>query len=242
MEMSPTGPDRYREWAGAYVLGALVPSERREFEGHLGGCADCAASVAEFAGLPALLAMLTRDQALALGQSAKSETPPELLTGLAQKIRRRRRRTRLAIAGLVLGAGAASAVVTAAVTAPPPPAAQTAVPAATRLNFAPVVPSPLTATGSITEQAWGTRIEWQCSYAPSPDAYPSRSGTGDARVTEYSLVIVDAHGTATQVATWTAGPGTVVAPTATTSIRVADIRRVEIRSVGNGQALLSAQL
>ncbi|MGY2747744.1 zf-HC2 domain-containing protein [Arthrobacter sp. UYCu723] len=76
--MSPTGGDGYREWTGAYVLGALSPSERREFERHLGDCAGCAASVAEFSGLPALLDLLTHDQAVSLGRTVTSETPHQI--------------------------------------------------------------------------------------------------------------------------------------------------------------------
>ena len=40
---------------GAYVLGALSPEERLRFEEHLDGCALCAAELAEFADIPALL-------------------------------------------------------------------------------------------------------------------------------------------------------------------------------------------
>ena len=40
---------------GAYVLGALPPDERLQFEQHLAGCPICAAELAEFAGLPAVL-------------------------------------------------------------------------------------------------------------------------------------------------------------------------------------------
>ena len=49
-------------------------------------------------------------------------------------------------------------------------------------------------------------------------------------------------GGTTQVATWTATPGTVAAPTATTDVPVADIRRVEIRAVASGLTLLSARV
>jgi anti-sigma factor RsiW len=41
---------------GAYVLGALEPDERRRVEEHVRECADCAAELAEFRSLPALLA------------------------------------------------------------------------------------------------------------------------------------------------------------------------------------------
>jgi hypothetical protein len=239
--MNPNGADKYRRWDAAYVLGSLIPSERQEFEEHLPGCAGCAAAVAELAGMPGLLAVLDPEEAEALERADSANTPPGLLTGLAEKMRRRRQRTRLAIAGLVLGASAATVGLTVAVTTPATPTVQTPAPAATRLTFEAAGASPLTATGSITEQPWGTRIDWQCSYAPSPDAYPSRSDTGDAGALDYSLVVVDTRGAATQIASWTAGPGTVVAPTATTSIKAADISRVEIRSVANGRTLLDAR-
>jgi anti-sigma factor RsiW len=40
---------------GAYILGALEPEERRQFEEHLDHCAMCTAEFAEFAAIPALL-------------------------------------------------------------------------------------------------------------------------------------------------------------------------------------------
>jgi hypothetical protein len=239
--------DKYRQWDAAYVFGSLVPSERQEFEEHLAGCAGCSAAVAELAGMPGLLADLTVEEATALGSTGGTYTPPGLLPGLAEKLRRQRRRTRLAVAGLVLAASAASVGSTVAVTASappatPPPAVQTQATGTTKLTFAPVNTSPLTATGSLTEQPWGTRIDWQCDYGPVPEAYPSRSGTSDAGALEYSLVVVDTRGGTSQVASWRAGPGTVVAPTATTSIKAADISRVEIRSVADGRTLLGARL
>lgn len=113
--MSSIGADRYREWAGVYVLGALTPSERHEFEEHFSECAKCAAAVDECAGLPAMLNVLTSGQATALGQTTKADPPPQLLTDLAEKIRRRQHRMRLTVAGLVLGASAAAPVLTSAI-------------------------------------------------------------------------------------------------------------------------------
>ncbi|GGF29251.1 anti-sigma factor family protein [Subtercola lobariae] len=63
---------------------------------------------------------------------------------------------------------------------------------------------------------------------------------GDAR--SYAMLVVDRAGTSVQVATWTSGPGTVAMPTATTSIRVADIESVQIVASDTGQVLLTSVL
>ena len=47
--------DRLHESAGLYVLGALEPAERREFERHLETCAECTAEVRSLAGITAQL-------------------------------------------------------------------------------------------------------------------------------------------------------------------------------------------
>ncbi len=41
--------------AAAYVIGALSPAERLEFEKHLSVCDDCTRAIRELAGLPGLL-------------------------------------------------------------------------------------------------------------------------------------------------------------------------------------------
>ena len=61
--------DRYRQWAAAYALGALIPGEQGEYERHLAICAQCSSAVAELEGLPELLDALTPAEALALGRS-----------------------------------------------------------------------------------------------------------------------------------------------------------------------------
>lgn len=53
--------ERYKEWAAAYVLSALEPGERAEFERHLQGCELCQRDVQDFAALPGLLRQLDDD-------------------------------------------------------------------------------------------------------------------------------------------------------------------------------------
>jgi RNA polymerase sigma-70 factor (ECF subfamily) len=238
--MNHNGIDEYRRWDAAYVLGSLVSSERHEFEEHLSGCAGCRAAVAELAGLPSLLAALSPVEAQALGRTDGERPTPKLQPGLATKVLRGRRRTRLAVAGLMLGAAAAAGAVYVAVTDAVPPAAQIQAASAKALNFTPVADSALVATGSLTTQPWGTQIDWKCTYTPSPADYAPPGGLRMPE--EYGLVVVDSRGVTTQVATWTATPGTVATPTATTVVPTADIRSVEIRAVASGKTLLAAHL
>ena len=55
--MAATGPDhdRLQDSAGLYVVGALAPAERVEFEQHLQSCEDCAAEVRSLAGVTSAL-------------------------------------------------------------------------------------------------------------------------------------------------------------------------------------------
>jgi anti-sigma factor RsiW len=51
---------------GVYVLGAIDPAERAQVEGHLATCRDCRDELAGLAALPALLARVTAEEAMAL--------------------------------------------------------------------------------------------------------------------------------------------------------------------------------
>src|SRR5690606_26259909 len=51
-----TAHARFASYDAAYVLGALSPRDRQEFEQHLRECAECAQGVRELAGMPGLLA------------------------------------------------------------------------------------------------------------------------------------------------------------------------------------------
>src|SRR4029453_17625580 len=112
----------------AYVLGALSPAERREFEEHLATCPHCQAAVSELAGMPGLLAQVSPADAAMLSMACENDAGPEerapatdpeaelidpgppsfLLPKIIKKARSRRRRMVAAVAGIG-GAGALGA-------------------------------------------------------------------------------------------------------------------------------------
>ena len=67
--------DAVHEWDAAYVLGGLSTDERARFERHLCGCEACTASVADLAGLPAVLRLLPVDDAVAIAEEARVASP-----------------------------------------------------------------------------------------------------------------------------------------------------------------------
>ncbi|WP_037272015.1 anti-sigma factor [Kibdelosporangium aridum] len=215
----------YREWDAAYVLGSLSEDERREYEAHMETCESCKAQVAELSGIPAILSILPQEQAVQLLDPPKQDTMPALLAAA----RKSRRWTRVKIAAAVVAAAAAAAVLTAVLVptdAPPPPEA-----AGLTTQLTQTIPSPVTASVTLVEEPWGTRIDVKCEYG----------GASGGRALPYTLYIVDANGAATRVGSWNAGPGTSMTPTATTDLPRNQIMRIEIRLATNDRTLLEAR-
>ena len=231
-----TTHDEFATWDSAYVLGALSPAERREFEAHLRECERCSESVSELAGLPGMLSRVPRDQAFALLEDdAALETAsvpepgpgPEMLPSLLHRARRRRARGRWLVGGL--SAVAAALIVGIAAFALPgvlnPATPQTAV------VMQQVEPSALTADLRLTAEPWGTRLDSRCTYAHVGADSGGHSWT-------YAMVVTDRAGQQHTISTWTADEGTTATPVATTSLPLKDIATVDIRSAGDGTVLL----
>ena len=97
---------------GVYVLGAIDPAERALVDAHLATCRDCRDELAGLAGLPALLARVSTEEAIALavadGPAAAfdemPEPPRELLATVLDLTAARRRRRRWQEIGLGLAA------------------------------------------------------------------------------------------------------------------------------------------
>ena len=231
--------DRFRDWDAAYVLGALDSVDRRDYERHIASCPECAADVAELAGLPGILGKLSADDAESLltDNDLQSDVDDHLrdaahTPGLVQRLAvgagRRRRRVRLGILSAAVAVVALITVGGVAYTA-----LQTPSPAA--VAMAPVGQDVVTASMRVTPKQWGTRFDWSCSYTSG-----YTSGTGGAGA--YDLVIIEKSGATKTVATWTGNSAEVKGLTASTDVATADIRSVEIRFRGSSTPLLEEKL
>jgi len=235
--------DPYREWDAAYVLGALGPAERRELEDHLTGCDACRAAVGELAGIPALLGMVPTGMVPAgtgpaddvrrtdaVGAAPDADVVP--LVRLAAAVRRRRVRGRVALAGaaaalVVLAGATGSAVTTAVVQRPAALAADARTVALTSVGG-----SGVTADLTLEPVGWGTRLDWTCAY----EAAELPEGV-------YELVLVDADGARSVVATWTStGERTAAGLGASSALPLDGIARVELGVVGLDRPLAAGDV
>ncbi|MFH8250475.1 zf-HC2 domain-containing protein [Microbacterium sp. B2969] len=225
--MNPDHP-RFAQWDAAYVLGALSPAERREFEAHLEMCPDCRHAIAQLAPTVGLLSRISAEDAVridAVPPPAEEPDHPAEVLSLARERAHRRRRSR------IIGLAVAAVLVIVALAVP---FAVTGVrPPAQTFALESVVETPLQAGVRLTSVAWGTRIDLNCRYPEEDDA--------DGPVWTYALAVVGADGTAQTVSTWKAGPGSTARLSAGTALDVADIRAVEIRTA-SGTVLMSYDL
>ena len=224
--------DEFALYDAAYVLGSLSPTERREFETHLLGCAACSSSVGVLAGLPGLMSKVSVE-----GLTAEIEAPPEtLLPSLARAVRRERGRRRLALGAGAVAAAILVAVGAAAFTGPAPGRPPAASPTTTSSGTAnssraltAVALSPVTASARLVDMAWGTRINLTCTY-DLRGYFPDTGGS-------YALVVIDRSGGAQQVATWKALADHQITIMGASSLARQDIGTVEIRTL-SGRAIL----
>jgi len=224
--------DRYATWDAAYVLGALSPEDRREFEEHLAGCSTCQAAISEVAGMPGLLAAVAPEDAAMWSEAPKpgaDMAPPDtLLPKMITEIRSRRRRALTALVGVaaalvLLLSGVALGR---ALPGPPPD----------RVAFSPVEASSMTAVADLVPVPGGTDIRLECQYGERSDP------TGTAAYADYSIYVVDGRNRAEDVKDWSAKPNKVMRPQGHTSLSVSKIKRIEVRRSDTGQTVLQATL
>lgn len=234
------GTDPYLLWDAAYVLGSLSSSERREYETHLADCTTCRAAVGELSGMPALLTLLSRDEAAAAddgGNPAPQSLNPKMLDDLLGEVRRRRwvRRT-----GWIMSAAAAAVMAVALVIALRPVHADGPSASAPALSMTSTRPSALEATVMVTGRRWGTDVEMNCTYHEEEKS--AGDGAGDGAGDTLAMFIVSRDGTRTQLGTWTALDGVPASPTGSTSVPIDDIATVQIVSIDTGDVLAQRNL
>jgi hypothetical protein len=224
---------------GSYVLGALSPAERQDFEQHLSGCPECAQSVRELAGLPGLLARIDAD---VLASPPVGEPVPEtLLPALVRDVRRTQRRRVVLAAGVAAAAAVVLAIGSLAVTgafeddpspATRPPAGETRTPASTAML--PIGHVPVRARVAFTSVQWGTRLDLTCSYSGGGEYGTPPSQT-------YAMFVRTDRGHLEQVATWRGVPGRTMHLAAATASSRQDIRAIEVRTT-SGKTVLELVL
>lgn len=227
----------------AYVLGALSPADRLEFERHLPGCERCRGSVTDLAGLPGLLGRVPREQVEA--PLPFEPLPETVLPALVAAVRREQRRKAVLA---TLGAAAAVAVVALGATVlqaarddgPVPQAAPTSTPTSSSPALAPAVPMDVvvdygaSADVSLTQVKWGTKVSWTCRYAD-----PGSDYSGHAY--RYDLVAVTRTGKNEPVGSWLAEPGETYTGSNTVAVDLDNITKVELRD-DHGKAILRLKL
>ena len=197
---------RFADWDSAYVLGALSPAERRDYEEHLETCETCRRSVAELAPMPGLLARLSPERAAALLDDPEAASAPAP-------------RPRPPRGGAPGGPAPTAPVVRARGGSPRGRGGRARVrrdrgaardhrgrPTRRSVAFESVVDVPLTATATLTPAGWGTRIELDCRYAEDAASDAPAEGW------PYALVVVDRDGERSEVSSWRASPGSDGAP------------------------------
>jgi Putative zinc-finger len=244
-----TIPDKFAQWDAAYVLGALSPAERREYEEHLASCPACQTAVSELAALPGLLAQVSPADAAILSMAdgdaaefAEAEVsaegqaraiehgpPASLLPKMIKKVRMRRRRMIAAVAGIA----AAVLVIVGGLTIGLLPVRPES---PYRVAFSPVVPSAITAVADVIPGNEGTQIKVECVYA---EVNEPRPGAGHET---YSIFVVDRSGHASEIKEWPATPNKQMHPSGSTPLKASLIANLEIRQSDTNDVLLRAPL
>ncbi len=212
---------------GAYVLGALAPADRAEFERHLPSCAPCRKAVAGLAVIPGLLGRLDPATAIPSGPAPSTFLPRTLAAVATRRHAEQRRRTWYAL-GAALAAVCLAAVVGIGVHLVD--SSRGAQPSASLTAMRPVAASkmPVSAEVGLVAIDGGTRIEMRCRYASGYDGqwtvrlvvYPRSGGAGE------------------QIGTWAARSGQEVSVSALTHLPAEEIARVELHR-DDGSPLLS---
>ncbi|MBX7269472.1 zf-HC2 domain-containing protein [Micromonospora sp. Llam7] len=216
---------------GAYVLGALSPTDRAAYERHLVDCPACQQSVSEIAVLPGLLGRLDPASLEQFLPPPENPRVPELLSAVRDRRRRERQANRLRYAVTGLAAAAIALVVGFGVATMLPGQGTTAPVAQVRMvEMQPVAGSvPVHAEIGLAGTNWGTEVTMHCGY-------DERAGYGKANT--FRLVAHAGDGSKEQIGSWLAAPGDDLRITGATRFTNAELVRLEL-ILADGTAVLA---
>jgi Predicted transmembrane transcriptional regulator (anti-sigma factor) len=215
----PPGPCPYEMNDGAYVLGALAPAERAEYERHLAVCPPCREAIAQLAVLPGLLGRLDPQTAERSVSAPPSLLPRVLAAVRAQRAAARRRRLLTAVSGVVAALALALVVGIGAHLAQPAAPPATPAPVAWRPMSVGEGPVRVDAEIGIQEQASGTLVSVRCLYHGDSD-----------RTWQVLLIVYPRDEEAESIGSWVATGGRPVEVSAITRYSPEQIDRIELQT------------
>jgi hypothetical protein len=220
---------------GAYVLGALAPAERADYEQHLATCSCCREAVASIAVLPGLLRRLAPLQ---------TQEPPSTIDRLPKLVHnmgviraKQRNRQRWQVFGsAAVAAGLVLTVALGLTFLRPAAGPQVAMPSPSASPTGPVMipmtqvvdETAVTAEVALIEIQGGVQVVMHCAY---------RYSSGHTKPYTFRLFALGTDGMAEQLGSWMAGPGDDMIMTGLTRYELADLVRLELRGRDNAAVL-----
>ncbi|MCV7423558.1 hypothetical protein H7K45_23665 [Mycobacterium yunnanensis] len=213
------------EWDAAYLLGALSAEEAAEYERHLAVSGE-PAELRDGAELTSILDVLSPEEAMALldaEPAPRREEAPAAPASFAAATQRRRERSRGSRWVTTLASAAAFLLIGGLVGYAVIPRQSSdgvdlqAMAAGQRQG--------VTASLALSEEPWGTRLDWECQYTKD----------WAVKATGYDLVVTTKQGAESVVASWRPSGVEKQASNlaAATVIPKSDIRTVTIRESGS---------
>ena len=216
---------------GAYILGALSPAERADYERHLPTCAHCREAVATLAVLPGLLGRLDPTTAVPTATAPLTLMPRLLAAAASRRRTEHRQRTWFSVAVATAAAMVAIAVGIGVHLADRTPTAPFVAPTPSHIPMTAMKQTalmlPIDAEIGLSRAEAGTWVAMRCRYE---EGY---SGSWPVRL----VVFPKFGGPTEQVGTWMATSGREVQLTTLTHYAPDEIGRVELQG-GDDTTLL----
>jgi hypothetical protein len=220
--------DNLADWDAAYVLDALTAQERQHYERFLAEHPERAADAADLEALPAILDVLTPEEAYALlDEPATSTTTSDEVASLSTARAKRQRRFGAGRWTTAVAAAAALLILGGVIGYTAIPRSSAPADGVTLQAMGPGARGGVQGALAVTPKGWGTRLDWTCEY------------TADwaTTVSSYDLVVTTVDGRQSTVASWSPAGDEASGLAAATVIPASQIRTVDIRVAGTDTPL-----